>query len=181
MASRAPETLARYISPGSSRTSRQNVPEVAGAATAVPVSEAHQDSWRGAASTQPGPVPRGGGAGTRRSDSASSFARTSAGRGAHAAQSRAPSFPGLMKPCLLGEGGEGITLSHPGLLATSEPGRRLGGSERAGLEPPEVGGLIRGHSPSAFLCPQNLQETRLPLGEWALEARSSLSGRLRHG
>lgn len=135
MASRAPETLARYISPGSSRTSRQNVPEVAGAATAVPVSEAHQDSWRGAASTQPGPVPRGGGAGTRRSDSASRFARTSAGRGAHAAQSRAPSFPGLMKPCLLGEGGEGITLSHPGLLATSEPGRRLGGSERAGLEP----------------------------------------------
>lgn len=121
-----------------------NVPETAAlgvpgrpaAVTTVPISKPHQlelcahwDSWPGAVSVQPGPLLRGGGAGTRRSRGAPRQRELQAG------QRRAPSFPGLIKPCLTGEGGESITLSHPGLLMTSDTGQRLGGSERAGLEP----------------------------------------------
>lgn len=60
-------------------------------------------------------------------------------------------------PC--GAGREGVTLSHPSLLVTSEPGQRLGGSERAVSEPGPGG------------CPETALEAWALLGAWAVGSR----------
>lgn len=121
---------------GSACASRWNVPEMARAATTVPISEARQHSWQGPSAFCGEAVrervvltvPR------------LAFHRASAER-ITATQSRAP-FPGLVKPCIVWEGGNSITASHHGLPVTSEPGQHLRGSERAGSEP-GLGGCTR--------------------------------------